>query len=88
MVSYRQAENLAASAKITYLNMPSYYDHYSVNWDQTKIEEQIRELINVDILFNSDVVGAIRLIFDNDGCYVRDLQVSEEFQGKGIGALV
>ncbi|HFQ5326660.1 TPA: GNAT family N-acetyltransferase [Vibrio vulnificus] len=87
MVSYRQAENLAASAKITYLNMRSYYDHYSVNWDRRKIEEQIRDLINIDILLNSDVVGAIRLAFDDDGCYVRDLQVSEEFQSKGIGAL-
>lgn len=87
MLSYRQTENLAASAEITYLNMRSYYDHYSVNWDRRKIEEQIRELINIDILLNSDVVGAIRLAFDDDGCYVRDLQVSEEFQGKGMGAL-
>jgi GNAT superfamily N-acetyltransferase len=31
-------------------------------------------------------VGAIRLSFDSEECYLRDLQVSEEFRNKGIGA--
>nr|WP_319556243.1 GNAT family N-acetyltransferase [uncultured Vibrio sp.] len=87
MVSYQQTEDLSASAKITYSNMRSYYEHYSVDWDCSTIEEQIRDLTNFDILFNGDVIGAIRLAFDNDGCYIRDLQVSEKYQNKGIGAL-
>ncbi|ENX6458297.1 GNAT family N-acetyltransferase, partial [Vibrio vulnificus] len=87
MVSYQQTEDLSASAKITYVNMRSYYEHYSVDWDCSKIEEQIHDLTNFDILFNGEVVGAIRLAFDNYGCYVRDLQVSEKYQNKGIGAL-
>ncbi|WP_089140335.1 GNAT family N-acetyltransferase [Vibrio rumoiensis] len=85
MISYQQTEDLAASAKITYLNMRPYYEHYSVDWDCSKIAEQIRDLTNVDILFNGEVVGAIRLGFDNDGCYIRDLQVTEKHQKKGIG---
>lgn len=87
MVSYQQTDDLSASAKITYVNMRPYYEHYSVDWDCSKIEEQINDLINFDILFNDEVVGAIRLAFDNDCCYVRDLQVSEKYQNKGIGAL-
>ena len=87
MVSYQQTEDLSASAKITYVNMRSYYEHYSVDWDWSKIEEQIHDLTNFDILFNGEVVGAIRLAFDSYGCYVRDLQVSEKHQNKGIGAL-
>ncbi|MEF1312209.1 GNAT family N-acetyltransferase [Vibrio mytili] len=87
MVSYQQTEDLSASATITYLNMRAYYDHYAVDWDCSKIEEQIQDLINFDILLNGEVVGAIRLVFDNDGCYIRDLQVSEKYQNKGIGAL-
>ena len=87
MVSYQQTEDLAFSAEITYANMRSYYEHYSVDWDCSKIEDQIQDLANFDILVNGEVVGAIRLTFDNDGCYVRDLQVSERYQNKGIGAL-
>lgn len=87
MVSYQKTEDLAFSAEITYVNMRSYYEHYSVDWDCSKIEDQIQDLANFDILVNGEVVGAIRLTFDNDGCYVRDLQVSERYQNKGIGAL-
>ncbi|MCG9555647.1 GNAT family N-acetyltransferase [Vibrio sp. Isolate31] len=87
MVSYQKTEDLAFSAEITYVNMRSYYEHYSVDWDCSKIEDQIQDLANFDILVNGEVVGAIRLTFDNEGCYVRDLQVSERYQNKGIGAL-
>ncbi|MCD9496700.1 GNAT family N-acetyltransferase [Photobacterium carnosum] len=86
MVSYQKTDNLSASAKITYSNMCSYYEHYAVDWECSKIEEQIRDLVNFDILFNGKIVGAIRLAFDNDSCYVRDLQVSQMYQNKGIGA--
>ncbi len=87
MVSYQQTKDLSASAKITHVNMRLYYEHYSVDWDCSKIEEQIQDLANFDILLNDEVVGAIRLAFDNDGCYVRDLQVGEKYRNKGIGAL-
>lgn len=68
------------------INMRLYHEHYAVDWEYSKIEEQIRDLVNFDILFNGEVVGAIRLEFDNDGCYIRDLQVSHKYQNKGIGA--
>lgn len=87
MISYQQTKDLSASAKMTFLNMRSYYEQYSVEWDCFKIEEQIRDLTNFDILLNGEIVGAIRLVFDDNSCYIRDLQVSEQHQGKGIGAL-
>ncbi|MBS9777307.1 MAG: GNAT family N-acetyltransferase [Gammaproteobacteria bacterium] len=87
MVSYQQTKYLSASAHITYSNMCSYYEHYSVDWDCSKIEEQIYDLINFDILLNSTVVGVICLAFDIRDCYIRDLQVNDKYQNKGIGAL-
>lgn len=87
MVSYQQTKDLSASAQMTFLNMRSYYEQYSVEWDCLKIEEQIRDLTNFDIMLNGEIVGVIRLVFDDDSCYIRDLQVSEQHQGKGIGAL-
>ncbi|MFT5705523.1 MAG: GNAT superfamily N-acetyltransferase [Shewanella sp.] len=85
MISYQSTADLDVSADITYENMRSYYEHYSVNWEKTKIQEQIADLENWDILYNASVVGAIRLVFDNKECYIRDLQVSEKYQNKGIG---
>ncbi|RJX72985.1 GNAT family N-acetyltransferase [Vibrio sinensis] len=66
--------------------MHPYYQHYSVSWELNKIQEQIESLENWDVLYNEAIVGAIRLAYDEDGCYLRDLQVSEKFQNKGIGA--
>ena len=86
MLSYQPTADLALSADITYQNMREYYAHYSVDWDRSKIEEQITGLQNWDILQNGAVVGAIRLAFDREGCFIRDLQVSAGFQNQGIGA--
>jgi len=86
VISYQPACDLSKSAEITYNNMRPYYEHYLVDWEQPIILEQILSLDNWDILSEGEVVGAIRLSFDSDECYLRDLQVSEEFRNKGIGA--
>lgn len=66
--------------------MRTYYEHYGVDWQQHKIYEQIVDLENWDILIDGDVVGVMRLAYDESGCYIRDLQVDATFQNKGIGA--
>ncbi len=87
MISFQATTDLSKSAEITYANMRSYYQHYSVDWQQSNnIVQQISELDNWDILFDGEVVGAIRLQFDESGCYLRDLQISQAFQNQGIGA--
>lgn len=86
MISYRPAGDLSKSAAITYENMRSYYEHYAVGWQQSDILEQIVDLENWDIVYNDQLIGAIRLSYDNDGCYLRDLQINELYQNKGIGA--
>ena len=86
MISYRPTDDLLTSAAITYANMRPFYAHYSVDWQQPKILEQIVALDNWDILFNGELIGALRLSFDSDGCNLRDVQVNAPFQNKGIGA--
>jgi GNAT superfamily N-acetyltransferase len=86
VISYQPAGDLSKSAEITYDNMRTYYTHFSVDWKQPKILEQIISLDNWDILFDGELIGALRLSFDSDGCYLRDLQVRSLFQNKGIGA--
>lgn len=85
MISFQPTEDLQASAKITFENMRSYYEHYSVDWELPKILEQIESLENWDILSDGEIIGAVRLAYEGEGCYLRDLQVSKKFQGQGIG---
>ncbi|GLX83698.1 GNAT family N-acetyltransferase [Thalassotalea eurytherma] len=87
MSSYQPCRDLSESAGITYNNMHSYYAHYGVDWEQPKILEQISELDNWDILSDGEVIGAFRLAFDSSTCYLRDLQVCQNFQNQGIGAV-
>jgi len=86
LIAIQPTADLLTSSEFTYNNMRSYYEHYGVDWELKQIHEQISSLDNWDILVDGEVVGAIRLAFDEEGCYLRDLQVAEQFQNKGIGA--
>ena len=86
MIVYQPTRDLSASAQITYNNMRTYYEYYAVDWALPTIVEQITGLDNWDILSDGDVIGAIRFAWDNDECYLRDLQVSSQYQKQGIGA--
>lgn len=87
MITFRPAEDLAKAAELTLTNMRSYYAQYSVEWDKAKIRDMTQQLLNWDILMAGQVVGVMRLSFDSEGCYLRDLQVDQQFQNRGIGAL-
>lgn len=80
------AKNLARSAEFTASNMAVYYKRYAVDWDRAQIIEQISNLDNWDIIYDGEVVGALRLSLNESECYLRDLQVAGHCQNKGIGA--
>ena len=86
MIVYQLTRDVSTSAQLTYNNMRTYYEYYAVDWALPTIVEQITGLDNWDILSDGDVIGAIRLAWDNDECYLRDLQVSSQYQNQGIGA--
>ena len=86
MISFQPASNLAAAAALTFSNMQSYYQHYGVDWDAQQIEAMTCDLVNLDILADGQVVGVMRLSFDETSCMVRDLQVDPRQQNQGIGA--
>ncbi|WP_232613320.1 GNAT family N-acetyltransferase [Photobacterium carnosum] len=86
MIVYQLTRDVSTSTQITYNNMRTYYEYYAVDWALPTIVEQITGLDNWDILSDGDVIGAICLAWDNDECYLRDLQVSSQYQNQGIGA--
>ena len=87
MVRFRPAEDLATAAHFTLSNMRPYYQQYSVDWDQAQIEAMTQQLVNFDILFQETLVGVMRLSFDTEDCWLRDLQVDQHYQNRGIGAI-
>ena len=87
MVIFRPAKDLAKAAHYTLSNMRPYYEQYSVDWDEAKIEKMTQELVNFDILLEEKLVGVIRLSFDIEECWLRDLQVDQSYQNRGIGSI-
>lgn len=87
MVTFRLTKDLAKAAYFTLSNMQPYYEQFSVDWDEAQIEKMTQELVNFDILFEGKLVGVIRLSFDIEGCWLRDLQVDERYQNRGIGSI-
>lgn len=87
MVTFRPAKDLARAANFTLSNMRPYYEQYSVDWDEAQIEEITQELVNFDILLEEKLVGVIRLSFDIEECWLRDLQVDQSYQNRGIGSI-
>ena len=87
MVTFRPAKDLATAASFTLTNMRPYYAQYAVDWDETQIENMTKQLVNFDIIFEEQVVGVIRLSFNKEGCYLRDLQVAQRYQNRGIGSM-
>ncbi|MEJ6520416.1 GNAT family N-acetyltransferase [Shewanella bicestrii] len=87
MVTFRPAKDLAKAAHFTLSNMRPYYAQYSVGWDQAQIEQMTQELVNFDILFEEKLVGVVRLSFDTEACWLRDLKVDQSYQNRGIGSI-
>ncbi len=86
MITFRPVKDLAKAARYTLTNMRPYYEQYSVEWDEAQIEKMTQALVNLDILLAGEPVGVIRLSFDSEGAYLRDLQVDQNYQNRGIGA--
>ncbi|MFB2642692.1 GNAT family N-acetyltransferase [Shewanella bicestrii] len=87
MVTFRPAKDLAKAAHFTLSNMQPYYEQYAVDWDEAQIEQMTQELVNFDILFEEKLVGVVRLSFDIEACWLRDLQVDQSCQYRGIGSI-
>lgn len=87
LITIKPAEDLAKVATITLSNMRPYYDQHSVDWDAVQIEKITQELANFEILAQGILVGVMRLSFDREECWLRDLQVDERYQNQGIGSI-
>jgi GNAT superfamily N-acetyltransferase len=85
-ISFVRTADLKRAASITFDNMRVYYQQFAPEWDVSKVFEATLELENYDILFQQQVVGVMRLQFNDDFCVLRDLQIIDSAKNKGIGS--
>lgn len=87
-ISFQHSLNLLSAAELTYQNMETYYRKYSVGWDPQLIRSKTENLENYDILDGQTLLGVIRFQFENEFCYIRDIQIYAAHRNKGVGATV
>ena len=88
MLKIAKVKNLKSAAQFTLDNMQIYYEMYDVNWIIDDVYQATKALDNFDILMNNELIGVLRLSFDNKICQLRDIQIGTAYQGKGYGAQV
>lgn len=88
IITLKPSTDLHISAQMTLSNMKEYYQQYGIEWQVDNVVQQIRSLENFDILSNSEIIGALRLDFENEQCLLRDLQIITPYKNKGYGSEV
>ena len=66
-------------------NMGGYLATRGIAWDPDRFLASWLEFENLLILAESDIVGMLRLVPEQDAIGLRDLQVLPQRQGQGIG---
>ncbi|MCU7553203.1 GNAT family N-acetyltransferase [Alteromonas sp. ASW11-19] len=85
MITFQPTADEIAAAELTFANMQSYYQRYSVSWDAGQIAAMTAGLNNLDIISDGQRVGVVRLSFEDSVCHLRDLQIKPAFQNTGLG---
>ena len=88
MLEIVATEDLKAAAQFTFNNMKPYYEMYAVDWDVEDVYQATKNLKNFDILCKSQLIGVVRLSFEEGRCQLRDIQIETAYQNKGYGAHV
>lgn len=88
MIELSTAKDLVGAAELTLTNMQPYYKKYRLDWDRTTILTMTEDLNNQQISLDGEAVGVLRLSFAADVCQLRDLQIDNHFQNRGIGKQV
>ena len=84
-ITFRRTDNLDKAADITFENMRPYYQRFSPDWDVSMVLAATVSLDNYDILCEGGVAGVMRLQFDDNRYFLRDLQVIDSYKNRGLG---
>lgn len=65
--------------------MKVYYQKRNIQWNAFQFNENWKAFENREVYLDSKRVGVLRFSFGQSNCYIRDLQIETEQQGRGIG---
>ena len=85
-VEYRKAESKKFSSLLIQENMKAYYAAKDIIWDPEFFDRHWKIFKNLEVYYNSECVGILRFSFNDQNCYIRDLQIKSSYQGKGVGS--
>ena len=85
-VEFRKAESSEFSSELIQENMEPYYLAKGITWDSTFFDRHWTLFKNLEVYCNSERVGVVRFSFNDENCYIRDLQIKSSYQGRGIGS--
>ncbi len=85
-IQFKRASELKYAESLTQANMASYYLTRNIVWDSNLFINNWALLDNFEIFVDNHRVGIVRFSYNESTTFLRDLQLSPEFHGKGIGA--
>jgi len=74
------------SVKLTKENMEGYYQAHGIKWSDCDYLSFCVDKLNFRISVGGEQIGLVVLSISNQVCSILDLQVKQEYQGKGIGS--
>lgn len=81
-----EANEMAVSESLSRTNMAGYRSSRGLVWDTERFRSSWDEFENLAIVHGSQCCGFIRLLPEGGALAIRDVQVTPEFQRKGIGS--
>ncbi|QUM85026.1 MULTISPECIES: N-acetyltransferase [unclassified Moritella] len=85
-IQFKSASEMKYAESLTQSNMSRYYLTRNIVWDSNLYKNNWAQLDNFDIFADGLRVGVVRFSYNESTTFLRDLQLSPEFQGKGIGS--
>ncbi|RXJ69473.1 GNAT family N-acetyltransferase [Veronia nyctiphanis] len=85
-VDIKPARDADFAKTMTQTNMAEYYKKRNMTWDDALFNQSWRKFDNYEVWFEACRVGVVRFSYDENECRLRDLQIVQGHQGKGIGS--
>lgn len=84
-IEFQKSVDAGFAANLTRINMASYYATRNISWDNNAFIQSWEEYENYLITYDAQAVGVLRLSSFRHMFLIRDIQIDECFQNKGIG---
>jgi ribosomal protein S18 acetylase RimI-like enzyme len=84
-IKLQQSKSKLYTQQLTQKNMHHYYEQHALTWDSLQFDNNWSAFENYEMVRNNTTVGIVRLSFNSNICYIRDLQVEGGLQRQGIG---